>query len=614
MSIKINLQKESVANTLTRSLLVGTGTYISPTGAGEIVATSLLGNIDASQVASGTLDAARLPLGLGSNTAPATGSLLIGTGTGYSTARLTAGSNITISNTAGGIEISSAASANLVYRGLWNASTNVPHLVSSVGTGGDYYLVSVAGSTDLNGISSWIVGDLAIFNGLIWQKISSTDQVTSVFGRVGAIVALAGDYSASQVTNVPYLSITATNVQSALNQLEDRINLAEQVLTAYITNGESVAITRGQVVYISGATGNRPTVRLASNTSEATSSKTFGVVSEASIGAGNPGYVTCVGVVENLNLGSYAEGAMVYLGATPGSITTTKPAAPSHLVYVGLIQRANNGNGQLYVKIQNGYELDELHDVQITGTPVAGSLIIRNATTSLWQNATLTAGTGMTVSNGDASITLTPNFASPPPIGNTTANTGAFTTLTATSAVIPTITAATSVTTPYVTAPSGVYLTLGGGSNGATVTVGQGTNGSITLTPKGTGTVDVVGSITGTWAGNILAPALFGTAVLLLSPSNATPTINVTTTSLVTIHGLSVDVTFTLTGTPVNGQKLLFRIQSNGGAHDLNFGPTCISRTAQIPTITVPNKYTLVGFMFNQNEGLWDCIAAAQET
>ena len=181
---------------------------------------------------------------------------------------------------------------------------------------------------------------------------------------------------------------------------------AQELLTATVTNAEATPITKGQVVYIFGATGNRPSVKLAYNTGDATSAKTFGVVSDASIAAGGTGTVTCVGVVDGLNLGTYNDGDTVYLGATPGSITATKPYAPNHLVYVGIIERANAGNGELYVRIQNGYELDEIHDVQITTPPASGSLLIRDNTLSLWKAARLTAGTNIAVTNGDAAVTV----------------------------------------------------------------------------------------------------------------------------------------------------------------------------------------------------------------
>lgn len=69
---------------------------------------------------------------------------------------------------------SSSASTGLNYQGTWNASTNSPLLASGVGTSGDYYVVSVAGTTNLDGITDWLIGDWAIFNGTAWQKIDNS--------------------------------------------------------------------------------------------------------------------------------------------------------------------------------------------------------------------------------------------------------------------------------------------------------------------------------------------------------------------------------------------------------------------------------------------------------
>jgi hypothetical protein len=81
------------------------------------------------------------------------------------------------------------------YEGTWNASTNTPTLTSSVGTKGDYYVVSTTGSTNLNGITTWTQGDWAIFNGSAWEKVDNTDLVTSVAGRTGAITLTTADIS-----------------------------------------------------------------------------------------------------------------------------------------------------------------------------------------------------------------------------------------------------------------------------------------------------------------------------------------------------------------------------------------------------------------------------------
>jgi hypothetical protein len=89
----------------------------------------------------------------------------------------------------------SAIQGGLNYRGTWNASTNTPTLASSTGTSNYYYVVSVSGSTNLNGITDWVAGDWAIYNGTAWQKIDQTNSVTSVAGRTGAVVLANTDIS-----------------------------------------------------------------------------------------------------------------------------------------------------------------------------------------------------------------------------------------------------------------------------------------------------------------------------------------------------------------------------------------------------------------------------------
>lgn len=142
------------------------------------------------------------------------------------------------------------------------------------------------------------------------------------------------------------------------------VNIGQQMY-AYVTNAEAVTITRGQAVYLYQATGNRASVKLALNTSDGTSAKTLGLAAQ-NIGAGQAGFVITQGVLDKVNTSSFSEGDTLYLGAAAGSLTTTKPTAPNHLVYVGVVERANAGNGQIYVKPQNGYELGEIHDVRIT--------------------------------------------------------------------------------------------------------------------------------------------------------------------------------------------------------------------------------------------------------
>ena len=109
-----------------------------------------------------------------------------------------------------------------IYQGVWDASTNTPTLTSSVGTNGFYYIVNVAGSTNLNGITDWKIGDWAIFNGGVWQKVDNTESVTSVNGFTGA-VSLTTDNVAQGTTNLYFanslaraaISLTVTGASGA---------------------------------------------------------------------------------------------------------------------------------------------------------------------------------------------------------------------------------------------------------------------------------------------------------------------------------------------------------------------------------------------------------------
>ena len=87
----------------------------------------------------------------------------------------------------------SAITGGLSYQGTWNASTNTPTLASSVGVTNYYYIVGTSGSTNLNGITDWVAGDWAIYNGTAWQKIDQTNLVVSVAGRTGAITLTTSD-------------------------------------------------------------------------------------------------------------------------------------------------------------------------------------------------------------------------------------------------------------------------------------------------------------------------------------------------------------------------------------------------------------------------------------
>jgi hypothetical protein len=161
-----------------------------------------------------------------------------------------------------------------------------------------------------------------------------------------------------------------------------------------VRNTTGTTLTKGTVVYITGATGQTSTVSRAIASSDATSAQTLGMVRE-DIGNNATGYVVAIGLITNINTSAYTDGQQLYLsGSVAGGVTATKPYAPTHLVYVGVVEYAHPVNGKIFVKVQNGYELDELHDVSAQ-TPSNGQTLVYNSTTQLWENSAVSLTNGV---------------------------------------------------------------------------------------------------------------------------------------------------------------------------------------------------------------------------
>jgi hypothetical protein len=162
-----------------------------------------------------------------------------------------------------------------------------------------------------------------------------------------------------------------------------------QAQFARVKNSSGSTMTKGQVVYPSGSVGASGALvaSLAKATGDSTSAQTFGVVAET-IANGDEGYVQTYGILEHLNTSALTEGQVAYLSPTTfGAMTSTKPVGPNHMVYVGFVVRSHATTGIMFIKPQNGYELDELHDVQI-GTKADNNLLAWDSASSTWQNQT----------------------------------------------------------------------------------------------------------------------------------------------------------------------------------------------------------------------------------
>lgn len=219
-------------------------------------------------------------------------------------------------------------------------------------------------------------------------------------GATGATGAVPSNLIVDYIEFDPTYTSGVTQYQVAWNDTDGTLELGlkggnvdlsvGQENVILVKNDEATALSAGEVVYISGANGVNLLVKRAQANGDLTSASTIGVVAEP-IGINAEGFICTFGSIKNLNTNAFNDGDILYLSPTiAGGITNVKPSAPEHLVLVGFCQKKAGGAGQIFVEIQNGYELDELHNVQInSGTLANKNLLAYNSSTSTWQNKTL---------------------------------------------------------------------------------------------------------------------------------------------------------------------------------------------------------------------------------
>jgi hypothetical protein len=169
----------------------------------------------------------------------------------------------------------------------------------------------------------------------------------------------------------------------------------EEVIRVVNNTGSSLLEANYQAVKVSGAQGQRLAVTLAQANNDANSASTIGLVTET-IANNQEGFITTNGLVRNvdttgaLQSETWSDGDTLYLsGTTAGAITNVKPSAPIHTVILGYVVYAHQNNGKIFVKVDNGYELDELHNVSAQ-TPSNDDALIYESATQLWKNKQVT--------------------------------------------------------------------------------------------------------------------------------------------------------------------------------------------------------------------------------
>jgi hypothetical protein len=270
-------------------------------------------------------------------------------------------------------ELPAAVLGALSYQGTWNASTNTPTLVSSVGTKGYYYVVSVAGSTNLDGITDWKVGDWAVYNGTAWQKIDNTDSVTSVNGYTGTVVLTNTDISG-------FGTMSTQNANSV-------------AITGGTINGTTIGATTastGAFTTVTASTSLTTPIVQATNSAGLALKNSAGTT-QISMGAGAGDNVT-VAVSTNLN----GANAQIDISPTGTGHIHMKPTG------TGSIEIAPTNAG-----IMNNMVIGGITPLAITGTTITATSFVGSGASLTNVVNSLAASTGISVSGSTGAVTVT---------------------------------------------------------------------------------------------------------------------------------------------------------------------------------------------------------------
>lgn len=344
---------------------------------------------DASALISGTLNYQRLPA--------LTGDVL-----------LTQGSNLTALNPTGvtaGIYGSASKTlsvsvdtkgrlSNVIESNIYISLSNISDSNTKQDT-----LTSGVNIKSINGYSILGSGNLEISTTIPTYDLLPEASGTASAGTVTNYSR--GDHrhpkdSTKQDTLVDGYNIKTINNVSILGSgnLAIQVGSAE-TLRQVVVNSTGSALTKGQVVYINGSNGTNVTISLAKADAELTSSKTLGLLAD-NINNGASGFVITEGILTGIDTSAATNvGDAVWLSSTVagGLVFGASPAQPAHSVYLGVVSRKNANNGEILIKVQNGYELSELHNVLIPSAGLVNEdLLTWESTTSLWKNKQLSSG------------------------------------------------------------------------------------------------------------------------------------------------------------------------------------------------------------------------------
>jgi hypothetical protein len=502
----------------------------------------------------------------------------------------------------------------LSYQGTWDASTNTPTLTSSVGTKGYYYVVSVAGNTNLNGTTDWLVGDWAVYNGTIWQKIDNTDSVTSVNGLTGAVVLTTTNVnegtnlyytdararaSVSAGTGISYNSTTGVITNSSPSLGGDVVGPASATDNAVArydtTTGKLIqnsVTTIDDTGAVSGVTTLAATTSVTTPIVQATNSgglalKNSGGITQMSVGAGG-GDNMSINVSTNIN----GTNAQIDISPTGTGHVHIKPSGTNS------VEIAPTSAGTM-----NNMVIGGTTPLAITGTTITATSFVGSGASLTNVVNSLAASTGISVSGATGAVTVT-NTA-PDQTVAITAGTGISVTGTYPNFSVTNTSPSSGGT---VTSVTGTAPVVSSGGNTPAISMPAATtsvDGYLTSTDwntfnnKGTGTVTSVSATaplisSGGATPNLDMPAAT-TAVSGYLTSTDWTTFNgkqatlVSGTNIKTINGSSVlgSGDLTVTGTPAGSTT---QVQyNNAGAFGASSSFTFASSTLTAPVVSASN-------------------------
>jgi hypothetical protein len=515
-------------------------------------------------------------------------------------------------------QIPASIQGGVSYQGTWNASTNTPTLTNGVGTKGYYYVVSVAGSTNLDGITSWNVGDWAIFNGTVWQKVDNTDAVTSVNGYTGTVVLTNTDISGfgtMSTQNANAVAITGgtingttigatTATTGAFTTATASTSLTTPIVQASNSGGLSLKNSAGTTQISVGAGGG-------DNASINVSTNLNGTNAQIDISPTGTGHVhinptgtgsveikpTNVGTMDNMTIGATTPKAITGTTITAttfsGSGASLTSIPNSALVNSAITINGNSTalGGSVSVGTVTSVAATAGTGISVSGSPITGSGTLTVTNTAPDQTVVLTAGTGISTSGTYPNFTIT----------NTAPSSGGtVTSVTGTAPVVssggntPAISmpAATSSVNGYLTSadwttfngkqPAGTYVT----SVSATspVTSSGGTTPTIAMPAATTSVSGYLTSTDWTTFNNKAAPFTYTTSYIPYGQGTTTP--NQSSSLTFASSTLTAPIVSASNGLVVNSNTVSASYSIPSGSSASSVGPMTV---ASGQSVTVPS-------------------------